>query len=188
MADVTRRDFLATSCSGLLAASAYSPPRSGRLLIDTHVEVWALDPKYPFRHPERPDLRVDEAAPIENQVAQMRRLRPEVWSADQPALLRLGQLAISRQPPPLSQPLRRPRPDRPARSARRRPAPVLGHRTRLPGHAVQPALPPRLHLAELQGPLPALARGGAAAAPSSTSISSPTRCRCWPTWPRGSPA
>ena len=47
MADVTRRDFLACSGSGLLAAAAYSPPRPGRLLIDTHVEVWTLDPKYP---------------------------------------------------------------------------------------------------------------------------------------------
>src|SRR3954468_7713515 len=72
MADESRRDFLARASTGLLAtATAPPPPKPGRLLIDTHVEVWALDPKYPFRHPERPNLRVDQAAPIENQVAQM---------------------------------------------------------------------------------------------------------------------
>src|SRR4051794_29669029 len=72
MADVSRRDFLARASTGLLATAAPPPPpKPGRPLIDTHVEVWALDPKYPFRHPERPDLEVDAAAPIEDQVAQM---------------------------------------------------------------------------------------------------------------------
>src|SRR5687768_16728151 len=73
MADVSRRAFLAQAGTGLLAtAAAYPQPKPGRLLIDTHVEVWTLDPKYPFRHPEQPDLKVDVAAPIEDQVPQMR--------------------------------------------------------------------------------------------------------------------
>ena len=44
-----------------------------RLIIDTHVEVWTLDPKFPFNHPESGrNLKVEQAAPIENQVQQMR--------------------------------------------------------------------------------------------------------------------
>jgi predicted TIM-barrel fold metal-dependent hydrolase len=46
--------------------------QAGRLVIDTHLEVWTLDPKFPFKHPERPNLKVDMPAPIENQVEQMR--------------------------------------------------------------------------------------------------------------------
>ncbi len=73
MIDPSRRAFLARVSAGvLLTAPRDAAPKPGRLLIDTHVEVWTLDPKYPFRHPERPDLKVDVAAPIENQVAQMR--------------------------------------------------------------------------------------------------------------------
>ena len=96
MADATRRDFLASSVSGLLAASAHTPPRPGRLLIDTHIEVWTLDPKYPFRHPERPDLRVDVGRADRKPGRADARLRPEVRRADQPALLRLGQLLYPR--------------------------------------------------------------------------------------------
>ena len=63
----TRRQFLAQAASGMAAA------KPGRLIIDTHLEVWTFDPKFPFGHPERPDLkRVEVEAPIENQVAQMR--------------------------------------------------------------------------------------------------------------------
>jgi predicted TIM-barrel fold metal-dependent hydrolase len=73
MVDANRREFLARAGTGLLATAATGPrPKPSRLLIDTHLEVWTLDPKYPFRHPERPDLKVDVGAPIENQVAQMR--------------------------------------------------------------------------------------------------------------------
>jgi len=61
----TRRGFLAQA----LAAAA---PKQERLIIDTHLEVWTLDPKFPFAHPERPNLKVDLPAPIENQVEQMR--------------------------------------------------------------------------------------------------------------------
>lgn len=62
---LTRRSFLAQS------AALAAPPRR-RLLIDTHLEVWTLDPKFPFQHPERPNLQVKMAAPIENQVEQMK--------------------------------------------------------------------------------------------------------------------
>jgi predicted TIM-barrel fold metal-dependent hydrolase len=62
----TRRQFLATA-AGILAAAPTS------LIIDTHLEVWTFDPRFPFHHPERPDLkRVDVEAPIENEVAEMR--------------------------------------------------------------------------------------------------------------------
>ena len=26
-------------------------------IIDTHLEVWTFDPKFPFHHPERPELK-----------------------------------------------------------------------------------------------------------------------------------
>jgi len=62
----SRREFLA-----LAAGAAAGKP--DRLIIDTHLEVWTFDPKFPFHHPERPDLkRVDMEAPIENEVAVMR--------------------------------------------------------------------------------------------------------------------
>ena len=61
----TRRAF-----ASLLAASLARG--KDRLIIDTHLEVWTLDPKFPFAHPERPNLTVPMAAPIENQVEQMK--------------------------------------------------------------------------------------------------------------------
>ncbi|WZO98252.1 amidohydrolase family protein [Isosphaeraceae bacterium EP7] len=72
MDDVSRREFVAHASTCLLASAARTPPKPARLLIDTHVEVWTIDPKYPFGHPEQPNLKVDVPAPIENQVAQMR--------------------------------------------------------------------------------------------------------------------
>ena len=63
--EATRRTFLAH----LAAAAAIGQER---LIIDTHLEVWTLDPKFPFAHPERPNLKVAMAAPIENQVEQMK--------------------------------------------------------------------------------------------------------------------
>src|SRR5262245_3837232 len=71
---ITRRGLLRTAAaavtlSGIPRAAAHEP----RLIIDTHLEVWTLDPKFPFNHPERGrDLNVSVAAPIENQVEQMR--------------------------------------------------------------------------------------------------------------------
>src|SRR5438270_3376981 len=65
--EINRRQFLAQTAAGVTAR------QPGRLIIDTHLEVWTFDPKFPFHHPERPDLkRVDVEAPIENEVAVMR--------------------------------------------------------------------------------------------------------------------
>ncbi len=68
----SRRSFLKRASAVLLPQAGRAAPNQDRLIIDTHLEVWTLDPKFPFRHPERPNLRVDVAAPIENQVEQMR--------------------------------------------------------------------------------------------------------------------
>lgn len=66
MMQQTRRAFLLQAAAGAgLAAKE-------RLIIDTHLEVWTQDPKFPFAHPERPNFRPKDEAPIENQVAQMR--------------------------------------------------------------------------------------------------------------------
>ena len=43
-----------------------------RLIIDTHVETWNFDPRFPFKHPENPNARANMEAPIENQVKQMK--------------------------------------------------------------------------------------------------------------------
>jgi len=64
---MNRRDFLGS------IAVAPAVAQSSRLIIDTHLEVWTLDPKFPFNHPERgKDLKVSMPAPIENQVEQMK--------------------------------------------------------------------------------------------------------------------
>ncbi len=65
---MNRRAFLAALAARHLSAA-------DRLLIDTHLEVWTLDPKFPFRHPERPNLQVKEPAPIENEVECMKDFR-----------------------------------------------------------------------------------------------------------------
>ena len=65
--DINRRQFLS------LAAAAFARTEPRRLVIDTHLEVWTFDPKFPFHHPEHPELkRVAVEAPIENEVAEMR--------------------------------------------------------------------------------------------------------------------
>src|SRR5689334_25410688 len=64
----SRREFLALAAG----AAGVASPKPGRLIIDTHLEVWTFDPKFPFHHPERPDLkRVPVEAPIENEVSEM---------------------------------------------------------------------------------------------------------------------
>jgi predicted TIM-barrel fold metal-dependent hydrolase len=68
---VRRRSFLQTLAAAVNARAAGAAP-ARRLIIDTHLEVWTLDPKFPFAHPERPNLKVSMAAPIENQVEQMK--------------------------------------------------------------------------------------------------------------------
>ena len=40
----SRREFLAQAAASLAGESK-------RLIIDTHLEVWTLDPKFPFHHP-----------------------------------------------------------------------------------------------------------------------------------------
>src|SRR6478609_7492007 len=63
---LTRRAFLAIAAAGLATA------KTDRLIIDTHLEVWTFNPKFPFHHPERPNLkRVAVEAPIENEVSEM---------------------------------------------------------------------------------------------------------------------
>src|SRR5947208_14824072 len=67
----SRGEFLLAAAATATTALAAAKP--GRLMIDTHLEVWTFDPKFPFHHPERPDLnRVAVEAPIENEVAEMR--------------------------------------------------------------------------------------------------------------------
>jgi predicted TIM-barrel fold metal-dependent hydrolase len=63
---MNRRTFLAAAAAGTMRAA------SKPLIIDTHLEVWTFNPKFPFHHPERPDLkRVPVEAPIENEVSEM---------------------------------------------------------------------------------------------------------------------
>src|SRR5260370_28922409 len=64
--NVSRRGFLAQAAAAGLAGE------SKRLLIDTHLEVWTIDPKFPFHHPEHPDAKPEISAPIENEVEEMR--------------------------------------------------------------------------------------------------------------------
>lgn len=65
--EMNRRCFLAAAAAGL------APANPGRLIIDTHLEVWTSDPKFPFQHPEHPELKSEPVqAPIENEVAEMR--------------------------------------------------------------------------------------------------------------------
>jgi predicted TIM-barrel fold metal-dependent hydrolase len=64
---MNRREFLAAAAATTTARGA-----AKALIIDTHLEVWTFDPKFPFHHPERPELkRVPVEAPIENEVSEM---------------------------------------------------------------------------------------------------------------------
>jgi predicted TIM-barrel fold metal-dependent hydrolase len=66
--EVSRRKFLAVAAAGLAVT------RHPRLVIDTHLEVWTFNPKFPFHHPEHPEIkRVPVEAPVENEVAEMRK-------------------------------------------------------------------------------------------------------------------
>jgi predicted TIM-barrel fold metal-dependent hydrolase len=73
-ANRTRRQFLAQAALAATgAATGAAAAEQPSLIIDTHLEVWTFDPKFPFHHPERPDLkRVEIEAPIENEAAEMR--------------------------------------------------------------------------------------------------------------------
>lgn len=71
-AQLNRRQMLLGTLAAATATNIVAAPQP-RLLIDTHLEVWTLDPKFPFNHPEAGrNLKVEMAAPIENQVEQMR--------------------------------------------------------------------------------------------------------------------
>ena len=63
---------LGARSGAFLAQAAGSAVSRTSLIIDTHVEVWTIDPNFPFHHPENPNLKVRKAAPIEDQVEQMR--------------------------------------------------------------------------------------------------------------------
>ncbi len=72
----TRRRFLVQSGAALTAAALgpklwAQPTRAKRLVIDTHLEVWVTDPRFPFHHPEVPNIKAEMDAPIENYVQQM---------------------------------------------------------------------------------------------------------------------
>ncbi|MBI1353799.1 MAG: amidohydrolase family protein [Acidobacteria bacterium] len=64
----TRRGFFG-ALAGALASAA---PANDRLLIDTHLEIWDIDPRFPFAHPERPEFKAKDRAPVENQIEQMK--------------------------------------------------------------------------------------------------------------------
>jgi predicted TIM-barrel fold metal-dependent hydrolase len=64
---LSRRGFLT------MAGASVAFAKPDRLIIDTHLELWTFNPKFPFHHPERPELkRVPVEAPIENEVAEMK--------------------------------------------------------------------------------------------------------------------
>ncbi len=74
---LNRRELLAGALGAVATAAvanagAVAASAKKRLIIDTHLEVWTLDPKFPFNHPESgKNLKVDIAAPIENAAEQM---------------------------------------------------------------------------------------------------------------------
>ena len=73
----TRRQFLTRSTKALAAASvaakSATADRHQRLIIDTHIEFWTSEPRFPFNHPENPDFkRARMDAPVENFVEQMK--------------------------------------------------------------------------------------------------------------------
>jgi predicted TIM-barrel fold metal-dependent hydrolase len=63
---LTRRAAF-SSLIGALSLRAAEP----RLIIDTHLELWTQDPRFPFHHPERPDAKPTDSAGVENEVEQM---------------------------------------------------------------------------------------------------------------------
>ncbi len=69
---LNRREMLLGTLAAAATKSVAAAPAKQRLIIDTHLEVWTLDPRFPFNHPEAGSkLNVKVAAPIENQVKQM---------------------------------------------------------------------------------------------------------------------
>lgn len=65
---IDRRQFLS-----LAAGAGFRGVKPESFIIDTHLEVWTFNPRFPFHHPEHPELkRVAMEAPVENEVAEMR--------------------------------------------------------------------------------------------------------------------
>ena len=132
--DISRRGLLTLAAAGLASA------KDKRLIIDTHLEVWTDDPKFPFHHPEHPELkRVPVQAPIENEVAEMREFGLKYAVLINPAVLRLGQLLHQLFAPQVSAAFRRARIARSAGAGPRRTPALLGQGARLSRHALQPA-------------------------------------------------
>ena len=151
----TRRQFLAQA----IAAAAGT---NGAPIIDTHLEVWTFDPKFPFHHPERPDLkRVPVEAPIENEVAEMREfglryavlINPRYFGWDNSyisdSLHRYPELFVAHG-------LLNPADPDPAGRLR-----YWIREHGFQGMRFSPHVPSALDLAEFEGALPALARGRA---------------------------
>jgi predicted TIM-barrel fold metal-dependent hydrolase len=123
---VGRREFLAQAAAGLVNESK-------RLIIDTHLEVWTIDPKFPFRHPEeKPDI----SAPIENEVEEIREygLRYAVLINPRDHGWDNSYISYSLHKYPES--VRGARADQPRKSQSRGSAALLGEGTRFSGHAV----------------------------------------------------
>ena len=69
---IGRRRFLQAMAAGVSLSNLAPLPKRKRLVVDTHLEVWTLNAKYPFRHPEPERFQPPSIeAPIENQVAVM---------------------------------------------------------------------------------------------------------------------
>ena len=69
---IRRRQVLQMMAAGASLAGFAPLPKRKRLVIDTHLEVWTFNAKYPFRHPEPERFQPPSLeAPIENQVAVM---------------------------------------------------------------------------------------------------------------------
>lgn len=70
----SRRSFLTQSSAAIASLGiSCAEPESQHLIIDTHIHVYTFDPRFPFNHPERPDLkRLSMEAPVENLAAQMK--------------------------------------------------------------------------------------------------------------------
>ena len=135
----------------LLGAAASLAPGRDRLLIDTHLEVWTHDPRFPFHHPERPALKPREAAPIENQVRQMADFGIKYAVLINPRYYGWDNSYISdclRRYPKLFVAHGLIDPRGPSCTGT---APLLGPATPLPGHAVQPAVSSRFDVAERSG-------------------------------------
>jgi predicted TIM-barrel fold metal-dependent hydrolase len=70
----SRRQFVAAALAASVTVNRTTAAAAdARLLIDTHLEVWTLDEKFPFNHPEAgKTITATMAAPIENQIQQMK--------------------------------------------------------------------------------------------------------------------